>query len=230
LLRSLERYDETTRGLPAPASVTALTACSAAPDRVRVEVGGVAVAELERPELDHLNLATGQSWTPELRSAVRGCLARRLARAAAMQALGRRSMSRHQLVQRLVDRGHAREDARCVVDDLAAEGWQSDREHAEAVCRRLLEGRPAAPRFVVDRLVAAGIDQGLAEEVTRVALADRDPLAAAETLARQRLGAMSTLSPATAARRVGGQLARRGFDHEEIGQVLDRLGLRIPDE
>ena len=52
-----------------------------------------------------------------------------------------------------------------------------------------------------------------------------DATDAAESLARRKLASMTPLSSQQAARRIVGDLARRGFEPEIIEEVLNRLRL-----
>jgi regulatory protein len=147
------------------------------------------------------------------------------ARSAAMRTLGRRGLSRVELSDHLVRRGFDAAVARGTVERLAAEGYLDDRAYAEDLCRGILRRQPAAPDRVVQRLIGRGIERELAVEVVEAAMGGVELLETAVAWAERHLAARGPLDPTRSARRVAGLLARRGFDEDLIGLVLERLDL-----
>jgi regulatory protein len=93
----------------------------------------------------------------------------------ALRLLTTREHSREELLRKLAqakarhakrteqehDRHAAKDDIEKLVDDLTAQGWQSDERFAEAMVRRL--AGQASKRFIVEKLAQAGIKKEAAQ-------------------------------------------------------------------
>ena len=77
-----------------------------------------------------------------------------------------------------------KDDISSLVDDLTAQGWQSDDRYAEAIVRRLTG--QASRRFIAEKLAQAGIKK----DVAAVALEalDQDEMEVAQALWARRFG------------------------------------------
>jgi regulatory protein len=102
-------------------------------------------------------------------------LLRKLAQAKARQA--KRTEQEH-------DRNAAKDDIEKLVDDLAAQGWQSDDRYAEAMVRRLTG--QASKRFIVEKLAQAGIKKEAAQ--LAVEAIEEDDFDIAQSLWKRRYG------------------------------------------
>ncbi len=82
----------------------------------------------------------------------------------------------------------AKDDIELLVDQLAAQGWQSDERYADALVRRL--GGQASRRYIADKLAQVGIKK----EVAEVALEtlEQDDRDIARALWERRFGASPT--------------------------------------
>jgi regulatory protein len=112
----------------------------------------------------------------------------------ALRLLTTREHSREELMQKLVrakarvafrnatektreDAQQQKDDIGRLVDDLAAQGWQSDDRYAEAMVRRL--SGQASKRFITEKLAQAGIKKEAAQlAVEAIEIDDRDAAAA----------------------------------------------------
>ncbi len=77
-----------------------------------------------------------------------------------------------------------KDDVASLVDDLAAQGWQSDDRYAEAIVRRLTG--QASRRFVAEKLAQAGIKKDVA--ATALEALEQDDVAVAQALWARRFG------------------------------------------
>ncbi len=116
----------------------------------------------------------------------------------ALRLLTTREHSREELMRKLVqakarhakraeeehDRHLAKDDIEKLVDDLAAQGWQSDERYAEAMVRRLTG--QASKRFIVEKLAQAGINKEAAQ--LAVEAIDADDFGIAQSLWNRRYG------------------------------------------
>lgn len=141
----------------------------------------------------------------------------------AIRLLARREYSRVELTQRLALRAHAPEAISACLDELAAQGLQSDARFAESFLRsRVLRGQgPLKIRAELER-------RGVERDLIVVALAEAKQAQevdwhelAATTLARR--FDTSGDSPRERARRER-FLASRGFDFEQVRHALAQLG------
>jgi regulatory protein len=146
------------------------------------------------------------------------------AREAALHLLSFRARSRAELASRLRRREFPPEVVESCVADLAAAGLLDDSAFAEAFVRDGIRGKPRGPRRLASELRAKGVAP---EEVSA---AIREVLGAEDVseveLARQaaaRWRPRPGEDPVRARRRLHGYLARRGFGHEAIHEVLAEL-------
>ncbi|NIC05085.1 regulatory protein RecX [Billgrantia bachuensis] len=141
----------------------------------------------------------------------------------AIRLLARREYSRAELAQRLAARAHSPEAIGACLDELEAEGLQSDARFAESFLRsRVMRGQgPLKVRVELER-------RGIERPLVATALAEAEQAGevdwfelAAEALSRRFTHPGD--SPRERARRER-FLASRGFDFEQIRHALERLG------
>ncbi|MHC4948186.1 MAG: hypothetical protein ACYTG1_07980, partial [Planctomycetota bacterium] len=101
----------------------------------------------------------------------------------AVAILGRRSIARRRLADRLAAAGHDAELVDRVLAGLDRRGWLDDEAHARAVAARILRRGPAARGLLVARLEADGIEPDLAQHVADALQEDADPARDALALA-----------------------------------------------
>ncbi|MGL5004953.1 MAG: regulatory protein RecX, partial [Casimicrobium sp.] len=82
------------------------------------------------------------------------------------------------------DRNAAKDDIEKLVDNLTAQGWQSDDRFAEAMVRRLTG--QASKRFIVEKLAQAGIKKEAAQ--LAVEAIEEDDFDTAQSLWNRRYG------------------------------------------
>lgn len=144
--------------------------------------------------------------------------AERLAiRRRAMDMLARREHAYAELVVKLKKREHAADDIEIVLDELAAEGLQSDARYAEAIVANKAR-RGIGPIRIRAELRAAGaadaaVDQALAE-------ADIDWADHAEAARRKRFGDEIPVDFPSKAKQMR-FLQRRGFDADQLAAAFD---------
>ena len=114
----------------------------------------------------------------------------------ALRLLTTREHSREELLRKLAQAKvrRTREEAKApkpdkddiagLVDDLAAQGWQSDDRYAEAIIRRLTG--QASRRFIGEKLAQAGIKKDVA--ATALEALEQDDVAVAQALWIRRFG------------------------------------------
>jgi regulatory protein len=205
--------------------ITAIDPLPSNPNLLRIRVDGAIIARLPRSDAESLELEVGQRWTASLARKVEHALALGKARKAALTILGRRAVSQGELVERLTGKGHEQAIAKAIADELVADGWVDDATYAESIVHDLTRKKPASAQFLMEKLQKHLIDHDIAQQAIDHVLETIDPNQAANELAQQRLASMKSLPRATAARRIAGLLARRGFDEHIIEHTLEQCGL-----
>ncbi|MDR5900748.1 regulatory protein RecX [Halomonas icarae] len=143
----------------------------------------------------------------------------------ALRLLARREYSRAELAERLAAKGHSQADIGECLDELAAQGLQSDTRFAESFLRsRLFRGQgPVKIRLEMER---RGLDPEEVREAFAAGEVDWQALAC-ETLSRRFPGPGD--SPRERARRER-FLAGRGFDFDQVRYALTHAWSADPDD
>ncbi|MBF7053894.1 regulatory protein RecX [Halomonas sp. KAO] len=143
----------------------------------------------------------------------------------ALRLLARREYSRAELAERLAARGHAPADIDECLDELAAQGLQSDTRFAESFLRsRLFRGQ--GPVKIRLEMARRGLDPEEVREAFAAGEVDWQALAC-ETLSRRFPGPGD--SPRERARRER-FLAGRGFDFDQVRHALAHAWSADPDD
>jgi len=143
---------------------------------------------------------------------------------------GRRAYTTAELTDRLISRGYDASVAEKVVAQLAADRWIDDDQFARDLVDEVLAKKPAGRPLLEQKLARRRVPEDIAARTIDAALSEHDDHAAALEFARQALQTGSSRSPASAARRIHGKLARRGVEPSVIHDVLAELGLLADDE
>jgi regulatory protein len=147
------------------------------------------------------------------------------ARKHAFTLLRRKALSRHELIERLMRKGHGASIAEQIADEFIADGWLDEATLAREIVQQQLARKPAAERLLLQKLRSRGIEEDVAQRIAQEELRSTNTVDAAMELAEKRYKSMRSLPSLTAARRLAGALHRRGFDEETIDTVLNRMGL-----
>ena len=206
-------------------TVTRLQPTKRDPARVMIRVGAKVAATLPRSAVDELGIAAGTPWTPALAAAVAEAVDADKARRYALNALGRRALSRGELVERIRRRGHGDEVARRVVDDLGSRGLVDDLAYARAVIRSERARKPAGPALLRAKLMHKRVDRQTIDAAIAEADDGYDQVEAARQLIERRLRttAMRRADPPTRQRRLWALLARRGFSVDIIRAAIKAM-------
>jgi regulatory protein len=145
----------------------------------------------------------------------------------ALNLLAARGYTARALSRKLAQKGFPREESEATIVRLTENGLLNDQKFAEEFARQRLVVAGASKRRV-EQLLA---QKGIAREVARAATEkvfdeeDVDTVAAIEKIVRKKQMAMNGLDLAIQRRRLFGLLARKGYDIDEINQVLSRMML-----
>lgn len=193
------------------------------PNMRRVRVGNKTVATLRACDIERLNLDVGTAWTQRLKQAVERTVAMNKARRDAMNMLGRRQLSRQEIIDKLARKSHDPIIAQQLADELQSEGWIDDAAMATALRDELVHRKSAGRRLIQSKLKSRRIDDELAEQLSRNSTSSDAEFTNALALATRRLKALTGEPQHVAQRRIAATLARKGYDDEVIEQVLNTL-------
>jgi len=139
------------------------------------------------------------------------------ARTAAIRLLSRRDYTVAELVRKLTDRGHARDDIDAALAHLQANGSVDDRRVGAAHVRAASAGKGRGIHRITRELEARGIGRELARELLADLSQDDELESVRRVLARLRV---QLPLPAEERRRVFARLLRRGFGADAIRRAL----------
>lgn len=191
--------------------------------RIAMLVRGRSIGTIAADLAESIGLSSGIEWSPSLALRVARALEEDAAQQAAARLLAVRERGSGELLDRLARRGVKPERARRIVAGLQDKLEVNDERFATMLARSVVSKKPAGERLIRAKLKATKVDRATAERAAREALAGRDPIDDATTLARARLRTMSTLDARAKARRLFGLLARRGFDETVCRAVIESL-------
>jgi regulatory protein len=128
---------------------------------------------------------------------------------------------RRKLTQKAFDRVAIDE----AIDRLSANGLLNDEKYAEEFARQRLVVSGASKRRVEQLLARKGISREVAQSASQKVVdeEDVDTISAMEKIARKKLLSLGDLEPMIKRRRVFGVLARKGYEIDDINQVLSRI-------
>ena len=140
---------------------------------------------------------------------------------AALRLLALRPRSVREVSDRLRLRGFAPEAIDAAVEKL--EGWRyvDDADFARFWVENRERHKPRGRRLLEQELRRKGVDREIVREA--IDAAELDETGSALELGRAKLRTYAGLEPPVVRRRLGGYLARRGYDVETVRRVLARL-------
>lgn len=140
-----------------------------------------------------------------------------------LQLLARREHSRRELQQKLRGRGFAGDGMRRVIDELAENGWQSDRRFAESYARQRME-KGYGPLRIGNELRQRGIEDFDLDGVMEQLAESWDELL--DRLYARKFPGQKAMKRREWARR-SRFLLQRGFSGEAVKALLQRLAITL---
>lgn len=212
--------------------ITAIVPVGREHANVSIRVGRRTVAVIPAIELHELELAVGTELTLEQLDCLDELARVVKARAHALRLLNARPYSTRNLSRKLLLKGYSKEVIAQVVERLTRVGLLNDEQFGRELIRQLRAGKPAGDRLLASKLAQHGIDTRIAQRLISESAGEQVPAhedPAIEKLVVRKLASMSHLAPEVRARRIFGLLARRGFDYEQVRQIVDRHLSAEPD-
>ena len=139
--------------------------------------------------------------------------------------LAARAYTTRGLARKLAQKGFEKSEADATIDRLIANGLLNDEKFAEEFARQRLVVAGASKRRVEQLLAQKGISREVAQSASQKVVdeEDVDTIGAMEKIARKKLASLGDLDLQIKRRRVFGLLARKGYDVDDINQVLSRI-------
>jgi regulatory protein len=211
------------RPTPKPGRVTDLSPQARDRERLNVAIDGEFAFGIDRETALAEGLRVGDDLDAGRIAALLAADDVARATAAALAFLGYRPRTEREVRDRLRERGYAPETIEAVVARLHGWRYLDDAGFARSWVERRIEQHPRGRRLLEQELRRKGIDRELVRDTLDEA--PLDEVAAATDLARKRAAAYAGDDPATARRRLGSYLQRRGFGYDAVRAALaDALG------
>jgi regulatory protein len=141
----------------------------------------------------------------------------------AMEYLGSRLHSRSELLKKLTRREYGPNVVEAVLEDLSRLGYLDDARFARTKALSAAEHKKHGRRRAMVELLKSGVKGEIARQALDHVYDAHDSLAVARQLAERQAPRLRKLDPTTARRRLTGMLQRRGFDYEDVRQVIDSV-------
>ena len=143
----------------------------------------------------------------------------------ALNLLAARAYTTRGLQRKLTQKGFTRDETAATIDRLTSSGLLDDKKYAEEFARQRLVVAGASRRRVEQLLAQKGIGREVAYAAAEKVVQDEDvdTIGSIEKIARKKLMSMNGLDLALKRRRLFGVLARKGYEIDDINQVLSRI-------
>ena len=144
----------------------------------------------------------------------------------ALDLLSARPYTVRQLRRKLIQREVPSEEADAVVERLLGAGLLDDTRYALAFARSKLLNQGASARRIGQDLARKGVSADISKQAIAEVLVDEevDTRAVIERVARKKLASMGDLDAVVIRRRLFAFLARRGYELDEIRDVVAAIG------
>jgi regulatory protein len=209
---------------PKPGAITSLESQKKNPKRISVFIDHAFGLGLHQDVLLQHNLYTGRLLDAETLQVLIHADALLRAKEMALQYLGHRARSSHEVRQKLSQSGFDDGIIDQVTQRLHELGYLDDRSFTRHFVRDRFRARGYGPRRLQADLYRMGIGSNLIEETLQAELQDDDLFTAALEQGRKRWKRLSRESDSLKKRKkLYDYLLRRGHTHETTQQVADQL-------
>jgi regulatory protein len=206
-------------------TITAILPVARPAGRFAVLVDGAEAAVLSLEAIERLGLAVGRSVAGR-REAIALEAARVRTYDRALNLLAVRARSSAELARSLIGKGEEKPHVDWAIARLQEQGLLDDAAFARAFTRARVVGAKQSSRRVQQDLARRGVARAVGQEAIEQVLDEEgvDQRALVEAAARKKLRSLAGLDPAVRRRRLYGYLARRGYELDDIREVMRSLG------
>lgn len=144
----------------------------------------------------------------------------------ALDLLSARPYTVRQLRRKLIQKEVPADEADAVIERLVGAGLLNDARYALGYARSKLLGQGSSARRISQELARKGVNAELTRQAIEQVVVDEeiDTRVVIERVARKKLASMGDLEPVVLRRRLFAFLARRGYEMEEIREVVASVG------
>lgn len=207
-----------------PGAITRLVAQKKNPMRVSVYLDGAYAFGVHQDVMIRHTLRIGMDLDVPMQEAILADDALARAKSLAMNYLGSKARSAHEVRQRLERKGFGAETCEHVLGRLEELGYLDDADYARRYAESRFRSKGYGPRRIQQELRRRGITGAIAEAAIAELLGEVDPLAAAREQAAKRWDRLASETDGRKRRKkLGDFLVRRGFGFDVIRQVTDEL-------
>ena len=195
------------------------------PGRFAITIDGTLAVVISLEAVERLKLATGGAVDDALAAVLEREAAQLRTYDRALDVLALRARSAADLRRTLVRKGEPPELVDLAVERLLNAGFLDDASFARQFARSRVLGAGLSRRQIASELARRGIARDIAATAIEEVFGEErvDEEATLERLARKKLGTLGRLDAFTQRRRLYAFLARRGYDADDIGRVVDDL-------
>lgn len=142
----------------------------------------------------------------------------------ALSLLAARAYTVRGMRRKLAQKGFTADESERTVERLVSSGLLDEARYAAEFARQRLVVGGVSVRRVEQQLAGRGIQRDVAKAATAKVVEDEnlDTLASLEKIAGKKLATMGDLDPIVKRRRLFGFLARKGYELDEIKEVVSR--------
>ena len=143
----------------------------------------------------------------------------------ALNLLAARAYTTSALRRKLIQKGFDKSDADATIARLLENGLLNDEKYAEEFARQRMVVAGASRRRVEQLLAQKGIGREVAKAAAEKVIGDEDvdTIGSMEKIVKKKLMTMNGLDLALKRRRLFRVLARKGYEIDDINQVLSRI-------
>ena len=140
--------------------------------------------------------------------------------------LSARPYTVRQMRRKLIQKEVRADEADAVIERLLGAGLLDDERYALAYARSKLVGQGSSARRISQDLTRKGVSAEVSKQAIEQVVVDEevDTHAVIERVARKKLASMGDLEPVVLRRRLFAFLARRGYELDEIREVVAAVG------
>jgi len=201
--------------------ITGISPTKRSPNRCRIALDGTFAFACNVNVVARFRLRVGQALSAEQVCQIEQGEVRQETFDAATRLIASRLHSTAELRRKLLRKDFAASLVDDVIADLTRMGYLDDGQFAKAKASSAARYKQHGKRRAKTELLRAGVTGEVADAALEQVYDASDTLAVARELTRKQLPRLKKLDPAVARRRLMGMLQRRGFEYDEIKQVVD---------
>jgi regulatory protein len=202
--------------------VTAITPTKRNPRRLSVFVDRRFAFAVNQNVIGQLGIRVGDALDAQRLAEIEAGEVRQEVFDHAIQYVSRRAHSRRELTQKLLKKGHPPGVVNQTLERLADLGYLDESVFAEMIARKALNRHNGRRRAEME-IAKAGVPREIAQQAIEKVYGVESSVEGARKLAEKQRARLEKLEPQVAKRRLVGMLARRGYGHEEIEQVMREI-------